>query len=136
MNPKDQKDQSIMSRPRDPRDPKGELDTEMASNIFNTDTEATGFARSVLINGKNVLNYYTEKSNLEQDKSLEHAVIFNLSLKKIFENLSKTLIGLLDDLLKGHIHTIHDFFRGDRLLYLGILMVLLAFCVYLIDITS
>ena len=123
--------QNSPNSPNSPTSP--DLDTYTASKLFNSDTEATGFTRKVL---QNVLNYYTEKSNLEQERDVDHAVIYNLSLKKILENMAKTLIGLLDDILNGHIHTINDVLKGDRVLYLGLIMVLIAFCVYLIDVTS
>ena len=123
-----------MNSPNSPNSP--DLDTNTASKLFNSDPEATGFTRKVLLNGQNVLNYYTEKSNLEeQDRDTDH-VIFNLSLKKIIENMAKTLIELLNDMLNGRIHTINDVLKGDRMLYLGIILVLIAFSIYLIDVTS
>ena len=103
------------------------------NSILNKDTESTLFKRNVIKKGKERIDFFTQRDN--QDKIIKgrDKQIFNLSLKEILENLSQTVIDLLTDIISGNIHSIGDLFKGDRILYLGILLFFVAMAIYIID---
>ena len=89
---------------------------------------------------KQKLTYYTEKTNsIVTDDKTENLFI-HLSLREIIMNISKTFIDILDDLLKLKPASVREYLdilgKGDRLIYVGIIVVFIAFCLYLIDITN
>ena len=104
--------------------------------VLNEDTESTQFVRNVIKKGKKRIDYFSDRANKEKSKEVKAENIFNLSLKQIFENLSKTLIDLLTDIISGNIYSIADIFKGDRILYLGLLLFLIALGIYIVDITT
>ena len=82
-------------------------------------------------------------ANLENKKIIENKKIFNLSLNDLFKNTSVTLSDLLNDLViyynqdnKTLNELILIFTKKQRLIYLGLLIVLLSFSLWLIDISK
>ena len=82
-------------------------------------------------------------TNMENEKIVENKKIFNLSLKDLFKNTSVTLSDLLNDLVIYYNQdnkTLNEFIliftKEQRLIYLGLLIVLLAFSLWLIDISK
>ena len=81
-------------------------------------------------------------TNMENEKIVENKKIFNLSLKDLFKNTSVTLSDLLNDLViyynQEH-KTLNEFIliftKQQRLIYLGFLLILFAFSLWLIDIS-
>ena len=81
-------------------------------------------------------------TNIENEKIVENKKIFNLSLKDLFKNTSVTLSDLLNDLViyynQEH-KTLNEFIliftKQQRLIYLGLLLILFAFSLWLIDIS-
>jgi len=104
--------------------------------VLNEDTESTQFVRDVIKKGKERIDYFSDRANKEKSEEAKAENILNLSLKQIFENLSKTLIDLLTDIISGNIYSIADIFKGDRILYLGLLLFLIALGIYIVDITT
>jgi len=81
--------------------------------------------------------------NKENEKIIENQKIFNLSLNNLFKNASITFSDLLNDLIIYYNQknkTLNEFIliftQQQRLLYLGLLIVLLAFSLWLIDISK
>ena len=82
-------------------------------------------------------------TNMENEKIIENKKIFNLSLKDLFKNTSVTLSDLLNDLViyynQEH-KTLNEFIliftKQQRLIYLGLLFILFAFSLWLIDISK
>jgi hypothetical protein len=80
---------------------------------------------------------------MENEKIVENKKIFNLSLKNLFKNTSITLSDLLNDLViyynQEH-KTLNEFIliftKQQRLIYLGLLCILLAFSLWLIDVSK
>ena len=101
--------------------------------VLNRDTDSTLFIKNVIKNGKERIDYFSEKANSIEQKQKKDASIFNLSIKQILENLSKTLIDLLTDVISGNISSIGDVFKGDRIIYLGIVMFFVALGIYVIS---
>ena len=81
-------------------------------------------------------------TNNENEKIVENKKIFNLSLKDLFKNTSVTLSDLLNDLViyynQEH-KTLNEFIliftKQQRLIYLGLILILFAFSLWLIDIS-
>ena len=81
--------------------------------------------------------------NMENEKIVENKKIFNLSLKNLFKNTSVTLSDLLNDLViyynQEH-KTLNEFIliftKQQRLIYLGLLFILFAFSLWLIDVSK
>jgi hypothetical protein len=82
-------------------------------------------------------------TNLENEKIIENKKIFNLSLNNLFKNTSVTLSDLLNDLViyyNQDYKTLNEliliFTKKQRLIYIGLLIVLLSFSLWLIDISK
>jgi len=81
--------------------------------------------------------------NKENEKIIENQKIFNLSLNNLFKNASITFSDLLNDLIIYYNQknkTLNEFIliftQQQRLIYLGLLTILLAFSLWLIDISK
>ena len=95
------------------------------------------FEKRVLESEKQKLTYYTAKTNSEQSEELTENMFINLSLREIFANFAKTIIDIMNDLtVSGTKDILNTFSKDDRLIYIGLLIVFIAFSIYLIDITS
>lgn len=87
------------------------------------------------------LQYFTETTNNERQQAQESEVFINLSLVNLFRNLSTTIIAIINELLAITKDTqftdiIYIFIKDDRLVYLGLLLIMIALSIYLIDIAS
>ena len=88
---------------------------------------------------------YTKQftENTENEKIVENKKIYNLSLNDLFKNTSVTLSDLLNDLViyynQDH-KTLNEFIliftKQQRLIYLGIIIILFAFSLWLIDVSK
>lgn len=89
---------------------------------------------------KDQLTYLTDRTNQTELKREDQALLLNLSISQILQNLSSTFVEILNDILGGNWTGargfIMIFFKGDRMIYVGLLALFCAFCIYLIDITS
>lgn len=98
------------------------------------------YQRKVEQHEKDQLTYYTDRANAKKEQEESSKLFVNLSVKQIIQGLSSTIIDIVNDLVSGEVQTfkglIAVFFYGDRMIYLGVLLVLLSFTIYLIDITS
>tara|TARA_B110000037_G_scaffold110050_1_gene127264 strand:- start:162 stop:554 length:393 start_codon:yes stop_codon:yes gene_type:complete len=81
--------------------------------------------------------------NKENDKIIENSKIFNLSLNDLFKNTSNVFSNLLNDIvifINQDKKTVNEFFiiftQKERLIYIGLLCVLLAFSMWLIDVSK
>ncbi len=84
------------------------------------------------------LTYYSEKTNASSAEEKTENLFVHLSLRQIMINISNTFIGILNDILtpskdRDYLAIIA---KEDRLIYVGIIVVFIAFCLYLVDITS
>uniref|UniRef100_A0A6C0BJZ3 Uncharacterized protein n=1 Tax=viral metagenome TaxID=1070528 RepID=A0A6C0BJZ3_9ZZZZ len=87
------------------------------------------------------LKYFSDTTNAELQQQQEQEIFYNLSLATILKKLSTTIISIINDLLAMTSQTtasdmVYIFVREDRLIYLGLLFVMIALAVYIIDITS
>jgi hypothetical protein len=87
------------------------------------------------------LKYFTDTTNEELRQGQEQEVFINLSLVNLLEKFASTIITIINELLALDKTTtfsdfVYIFVRGDRLIYLGLLGLMIALAMYLIDITS
>ncbi len=80
------------------------------------------------------LNELSRLANRNASLSAETSEIQNLSLKKIFDQLLDSVIGMLNDLTAGK-PLVDVFLSQDRILYSGLLLVFAGVCIWLIDFT-
>ena len=86
------------------------------------------------------LTYYSDIGNKEQTEDEEEKLFVNLSLKELLQGISETIIAIINDLVSGNVRDVESLvlviFKKNRMVFLGLILVFIAFCVYLIDITS
>ena len=91
--------------------------------------ERTNYEQTAINNENAYLKYYTDKTNSEQQAQTEGELFINLSLRSIVTKISETIISVLNDLLepksKGLTEYVMIFFKGDRMIYLGVTIMLI-----------
>jgi hypothetical protein len=101
----------------------------------------TQFEIEALRKEQEKLKFYTDKTQEEQNQVQEQAIFLNLSLIKLFQNLSRVIIDIINELIAVTPETQFNdilmiFIKDDRLVYEGILLVMIAIGLFLIDVTS
>ncbi len=95
-----------------------------------------------IINRENkILNQENTINNNLLNNEFNNNKIYNLSIKKIFTNLSNTIIDIindLSDLFNNNNITLNKFLNifiiNDRLVYIGVLSIIIAILLYIINI--
>lgn len=87
------------------------------------------------------LTYYSDKTNEELYETQDQELFINLSLVSLFRNLSTTIIAIINELLEINENTQFNdivliFVKRDRLIYLGMLAIIIALSIYVIQITQ
>lgn len=86
------------------------------------------------------LNYYTAESNKNQNEQVQERLFMNLSLTEIAQRLSQAVIGIITDLVSMETFSLtrvtEILFKGDRMIYLGLIAIIVGVAFYFIDITS
>lgn len=87
------------------------------------------------------LKYFTDTTNEELQQKQEQQLFINLSLVDLLSNMSKTIITIINELIDINQDTTWNdviliFIKNDRLVYIGILLIIVSLCIYLIDITN
>jgi hypothetical protein len=93
------------------------------------------YQKAVELNEQDTLTYYTLRAN---NKRTDQVLFADLTLKQIIQNISRTFVDIINDLVSGQVQTkeqfIMTFFGGDRMIYIGTLLVLIAFIIFITDI--
>lgn len=137
-----------------------------ASGINETVQDITGNLAKNGIKGTNVLKYYNTISASDFDKFLiskqqqelqkkslkasvqaikdkENEKFYNISLKNVLQNTTKTLVDIMNDLVifvnddhktLGKLFNI--FTKSERMIYIGLVLMLLSIVLYFITVTS
>ena len=109
-----------------------------------------GFHHKVLENEGIKLKYYTEISNEKERENDKMTKFLNLSVGHVLKKISSTFISILTELFskksqdvqnvqksQGRISAmVSPFIRDDRLIYVGLTMIMLAFAIYVVDLTA
>ena len=84
------------------------------------------------------LAYYTEISQRQQDQEESDKLFLNMSIKEILAKVSTVFIEILGELL--HARSMKDVivavFKADRMIYIGLIVIFIAFSMYIVDITG
>lgn len=106
----------------------------------NSDSQNEHYERKVLQSEGQRLTYYASVANQEQGVQREEQLFLNLSLRDILRNMSLVFVAIITDITSGAVHSPRDLLyvlcKENRMMYIGLLMIFIAFSVYVIDITS
>ena len=84
------------------------------------------------------LENLTQEENQSRQLEYDRQKVYNLTLKNIFINVGKTIQDVMQDFLLFRIQNVSEFVgvfvKGDRLLYIGILMVIISLFLAIINI--
>lgn len=96
------------------------------------------FKHHVLKGEQEQLQYYNEKSNMIQMQ--QDQLLINLSIKQIMVNWSQTFVNILTDITSGKVNDVNDLiiilFKEDRMIYIGLTLIIVAFGIYIVDLTG
>lgn len=103
--------------------------------------QLTQFEIQALQDEQRRLTFYTDKTNEEINQVIEQELFINLSVVKLFQNLSATIIAIINEILEVNQDTTFEdfiliFVKGNRLVYLGMLLIMIALAIYIVDITQ
>ena len=102
----------------------------------------TVYEKNAIVEEEKFLKYNSIKADNDNVNDTENELLINLSLSTIWKNLYNTIIDILNDLTdltdnnKDINSLVYIFFKQDRMIYLGILVILISIFIYLIDIGS
>lgn len=100
----------------------------------------TSFQRNVENLENERLTYYSETSGKQRLDKEDQKLFINMSILQILQQLSQTVIDIINELTSGEITDarsfLYTFFKGDRMIYIGLVLLFISFSVYVIDITS
>ena len=87
------------------------------------------------------LKYFSDKTNDENNEKTQKETFINLSIVEIFRRLSQVIIAIINDLIIVNKNTpkseiILIFTKQDRLIYIGLLILIICLSMYIVDITN
>ena len=118
-----------------------QLQSNNLTNVLNDNflIDKTDYEKEKINQQYNTLYFNSFKDTLDLEKEKASTVIYNLSIKDIAQNLSKVLFQIINELTVLHHNTnsnvreyIEVFIKDDRLIYTGILFILLGLAVFFI----
>ena len=99
-----------------------------------------GYERMVEVHEGEQLTYYRDQANQSQESDERSKLFINLSISEILRRISQTFIDIIDELVTGKVYNVTSLltalFRGDRMIYVGILLVMIGFAIYIADLAS
>jgi len=129
------KDPQELSNKAD-QDEDGQLQSK--SSLLPTDTTyLTTYEKKALANEYKKLRYFSDRSNQDVYMREQRKLIYNLSILEILQNVSQTIIDIINDITdrdisKNLTNMVKIFTKNDRLLYLGILLTIVAILILLV----
>ncbi len=93
----------------------------------------------------NKLYIQSNEENNERNKLKVNKRIYNLSLKELVNNASLVYMNVLNDLIifftnpsekKDWNKFAHIFVNSENMIYIGLLIIVIAFCLWIIDVTQ
>jgi hypothetical protein len=101
------------------------------------DKSNESYIKRVISEEDRKLTYFTER---DRNRPEDDRLFINLSIKEVLHGMSIAFINIINDIVSGQQASMSDyimaFFKGDRMIYVGLLLILVAFSIYIIDITS
>ena len=99
-----------------------------------------GYERMVEVREGEQLTYYTDRTNQSQESEERDKLFINLSVTEILRGISRTFIDIINEFVTGKVYNVSSllttFFSGDRMIYVGILFVMIGYAMYIIDLAS
>jgi len=97
----------------------------------------TDFEQNALDHENQKLRYLSVTANNKNMEEQKSDLLINLSLKEVGENISSTIIQIINDLLSPEFlwsprSVITVLFKGDRMIYLGLVTLMVSLGIYLI----
>jgi len=97
-----------------------------------------------LIKGKQKLKHYTHMENKENKNKEAKRTIENMTIMEVLQNISLTFNAIIGEILnmeKNNVsvtayNVLDIFFKEDRPLYIGIVILLTCIGIFIIDVTS
>ncbi len=113
------------------------LTSGLTSTLTSTSNTGETFQKKAIDVENTKLTYYTEKAKEDAVQTQEENLFINLSISEILKNISRTFIDIMNDITKeGPRDLIRIIGRGDRMIYVGIIILFISFSIYLVDITA
>ena len=98
------------------------------------------YERMVHKHEEDQLAYYTEKANVEKNIEEDKKLFLNMSIRDILKQMSITFVDIITDLTSGKATNLRDIlkilFKEDRMVFIGVLILLISFGIYIVDITN
>lgn len=122
-----------------------QLQNNNLTNVLNNNflIDRTDYEKEKINQQYNDLYFNSFNDTLKLEKQKEKKIIYNLSLSEITSNLSKVLFEILNELSLLHKNNnvnfrnyIEVFIKDDRMIYTGILFILLALAIFFIFVSS
>lgn len=114
---------------------------EVQNSRVMSQSQLTEFETKAMEEQQRRLKFFTDKTNEELQQKQEEELFINLSLVQLFSKMSSTIITIINELLEINQETrfndiLYIFVKENRLIYIGMLFVIIALAIYLIDVTS
>ena len=122
-----------------------QLQNNNLTNVLNNNflIDKTDYEKEKINQQYNDLYFNSFNDTLNLEKKKKKKIIYNLSIYEITSNLSKVLFEILNELSLLHKNNnvnfrnyIEVFIKDDRMIYTGILFILLALAIFFIFVSS
>ena len=122
-----------------------QLQNNNLTNVLNNNflIDRTDYEKEKINQQYNSLYFNSFNDTLNLEKQNTKKIIYNLSISEITSNLSKVLFEILNELSLIHKNNnvnfrnyIEVFIKDDRMIYTGILFILLALAIFFIFVSS
>jgi len=122
-----------------------QLQNNNLTNVLNNNflINKTDYEKEKINQQYNDLYFNSFNDTLNLEKQKKKKIIYNLSISEITSNLSKVLFEILNELSLIHKNNnsnfrnyIEVFIKDDRMIYTGILFILLALAIFFIFVSS
>ena len=122
-----------------------QLQNNNLTNVLNNNflINKTDYEKEKINQQYNDLYFNSFNDTLNLEKQKKNKIIYNLSISEITSNLSKVLFEILNELSLIHKNNnsnfrnyIEVFIKDDRMIYTGILFILLALAIFFIFVSS
>ena len=118
-----------------------QVQPEVQSSRVMSQPELNKFEVKAMEDQQRRLKYFSDTTNEELQEKQEKELFINLSLVALFSKLSSTIISIINELLVIDQDTrfsdlVYIFVKEDRLIYIGMLFILISLAFFLIDITQ
>ena len=122
-----------------------QLQNNNLTNVLNNNflIDKTDYEKEKINQQYNSLYFNSFNDTLNLEKQKQKKIIYNLSISEITSNLSKVLFEILNELSLIHKNNnsnfrnyIEIFIKDDRMIYTGILFILLALAIFFIFVSS